>query len=227
MAQLDILKIQLKKGIFPHAYLFLGNSEELKNEAIELVALFFLGKNYKLSPDFHEINKKVIIIDDMRYFKNIASSTPLENAKNIFLIREIQSLSRDAAPSLLKFLEEPAPNSIILATTKNKNIIPKTILSRFSKLRLVRYEKEEETAQISKIKKLSLKERFLMAEKIVESGEFDLYLKNAILGTRRAIKEKGLYEETQRLENFLKIKTAFLDPTVNKRMLWEYFAAII
>ena len=134
MKQLDILKRQIEKKVLPHAYLFSGSDEATKESAIEFILTEFLGKNYKIHPDFFELREDTITIDEIRALKSRAYSAPIAGEKNIFLIRNLENLSRDASPALLKILEDPPLSLLILATTTNRNLLLPTIKSRFSML---------------------------------------------------------------------------------------------
>lgn len=95
----------------------------------------FLGRNYEHSPDLFKIAGTPITIEDVRAIKIKASQSPLAGEFNVFLIENIENLSREAAVATLKLLEEPPPRSVIIATTANvKKILP-TIKSRFSVFR--------------------------------------------------------------------------------------------
>lgn len=131
---MKILERQIKNGTLPHAYLFSGADEEAKNGAIEFILINILGVDWKRSLDLLEIAGDPITIDEIRAIKSRAYSAPIASAKNIFVIRNIETLSRDAAPALLKILEDPPKSLLILATTSNRNLLLQTIKSRFPTL---------------------------------------------------------------------------------------------
>src|SRR3989338_2921146 len=134
--QLDFLKRQIERGALPHAYLFAGTDNEGKEEAIEyLSGALMPQRKGGINPDFCEINSDPITIDDIRLVKEKASMSPLAGEKNIFLIRNIERLSWQAAPALLKLLEEAPATSFILATTGNLEKVLPTLRSRFSVLK--------------------------------------------------------------------------------------------
>ena len=129
---MELLKRQFERGVFPHAYLFSGSDEEAKNEAIEFISERILGSNWARSMDFTEISASPITIDEIRALKSRAYSAPITGTKNVFVIRNIENLSRDAAPALLKILEDPPESLLVLATTSNRDALLPTIKSRFS-----------------------------------------------------------------------------------------------
>lgn len=71
-----------------------------------------------------------IKVADIRYLKSEVAKSGMESSQRIFVIEAAETLTASAANSLLKFLEEPAPNVYALLCTQNKNLILPTILSR-------------------------------------------------------------------------------------------------
>ncbi len=83
-------------------------------------------------PDLHIIQngQAQIKIEDIRDILRQASLRPYEGAMKVFIIDNAHKLNPEAANSLLKILEEPPADAlIILITDKPQNII-KTVLSR-------------------------------------------------------------------------------------------------
>ncbi len=71
-----------------------------------------------------------ISIDTIRYIKQFCSLTRYSGAYKIIIIDQAETLQRDAANSLLKLLEEPPQNCIIILITTSLGLLPKTIVSR-------------------------------------------------------------------------------------------------
>lgn len=92
----------------------------------------------KLShPDLHIIQngQAQIKIDDIRGILREASFRPYEGIMKIFIIDNAHKLNPDAANALLKTLEEPPKDAlVILITHKPQNII-KTVLSRCKRIK--------------------------------------------------------------------------------------------
>jgi len=88
-------------------------------------------------PDLHIIQngQGQIKIDDIRGILREANFRPYEGAMKIFIIDDAHKLNPDAANALLKTLEEPPKDAlIILITHKPQNII-KTVLSRCKRIK--------------------------------------------------------------------------------------------
>src|SRR3989338_4741492 len=133
-SQLEIIKKQLRTSLMSQTYLFFGNDEKAKDSAVHLLAAYFLGENYAQSPDFFKIEENPITIEDVRLLKIKSSQSSVSGKKNVFLVKNIENLSHDASPAMLKLLEEPSQNSVIIATTQNKAFLLSTVKSPYSEL---------------------------------------------------------------------------------------------
>lgn len=94
----------------------------------------------KIHPDIfwlsREINekteklKKNISIEQIRELQNKLSLCSFLDSYKIAVIREASTLSKEAANSLLKTLEEPAPKTVMILLTASLADLPRTIVSR-------------------------------------------------------------------------------------------------
>ena len=194
---IKIFERQLTSGFLPHAYLFYGNDEESKDKAIEMLASSIVGGSYKRSPDFFCLESNPIGIDEVRALKTRASQSPLAGARNVFIIKNIENLSRDAAPALLKLLEEPAPFSIIIATTGNFKALLPTIKSRFAVFRFWKAGLRDAADELK--------------EKLITS-----------LGkTRSEARTSPTSDNILRFERLLDIYKLLSDPTASRRLAGE------
>jgi len=80
--------------------------------------------------DFDIKGHKNIPIEKIRELKNEAKYAPFEAPKRFFIITAADYLSREAANSFLKLLEEPPESLIIILITHDLNALPDTIRSR-------------------------------------------------------------------------------------------------
>src|SRR3990167_1071185 len=188
-SKLSLLKRQIKCGMLPQAYLFYGNDEKAKDEAVHLLSIHFLGENYAHSPDF---------------FKIKSSQSSVSGKKNVFLIKNIENLSREASPAMLKLLEEPSISSIIIATTKNKSFLLGTIKSRFSSFRFWTPEPELEKS----------------------GDELETKLIKSLARAEIAVRKNPNSGNILKFEKTLGIYKIINDPTINKRLLGEYLNLI-
>ncbi len=134
--QLNLLKKTYNKNL-PHALLFNGIKGIGKYKtAVEFVKTVHTNFN-SLEQHFFEINSEenLALIDDVR---NLISQTYLTNSnsekKCFIVIDNADCLNFNSYNALLKTIEEPPENTIIIIISHNFNRIPKTIISRCMKL---------------------------------------------------------------------------------------------
>lgn len=86
---------------------------------------------------YHEIEvpkATFIKINSVRDLKREASMSPVEGRFKIFLILGAESMNAEASNSLLKTLEEPLPNAVLLLTSAFRERLSQTVLSRVQQL---------------------------------------------------------------------------------------------
>lgn len=74
--------------------------------------------------------KNAIQIDQVRALQTDAAVAPLEGRRKVFIIQEIERATLPAANALLKSLEEPPPQVVLLLTATRRDQVLPTILSR-------------------------------------------------------------------------------------------------
>ena len=128
-----------------HAYLFEGDNEVVTSFSQWLTQAYFCkdGKAcgecstcrrvYSSNhPDVHTIapEGRNIKIDQVRELLSEAAYMGLEGSKKVFIIKEADKLNVQSANALLKFIEEPSHNTLIMLLCSSSDSILKTILSR-------------------------------------------------------------------------------------------------
>ncbi len=241
MEALDRIDRQLQNGVFPHACLLSGFDAEKKEEAIKMIAEHFLGAGYGAHPDFFEIAERPIPIDAVAALKDRAARTPLiapraghAGAKKIFLLRSLESLTRDAAPALLKTVEDPGEYGIFIATTEYAASIPPTVRSRFSEMRFPA-SADRTNADIERIKKMRYHDRFNEVPKLVAENTLRAFAQNALIDMRNTLRKhleetsgtakiRGSIADAERLTAILRM---LADSSVNKRLIGEYIMMLL
>ena len=112
-------------------YLVLGTMESSRKQTEEITKKFKININ-KISPDIFHIfpTKQSISIDDVRNLKKHIFQKPVEFSHKIIIIEEAHKLTIEAQNALLKILEEPPKNIIIILEAQNKEGLLPTIRSR-------------------------------------------------------------------------------------------------
>jgi DNA polymerase-3 subunit delta' len=86
---------------------------------------------------------KDISIDEIRFLKQMAFLKPMAGRMRVFILDRAESMSADAANSLLKVLEEPPPFSHLILLTARPYLLLPTIVSRCQTLAFSAVSKEE------------------------------------------------------------------------------------
>src|SRR5579883_3012912 len=89
-------------------------------------------------PDLHVIkkapDKQFILIEQVRDLQNASARRTLEGRRNIFILENAHEMNLQAANCLLKTLEEPEPDVILLLTVPDAGMLLPTILSRVQQI---------------------------------------------------------------------------------------------
>lgn len=121
-----------------HAYLLAGPSNTPKLEtALSIAELVNETNDARISagthPDIHILgnnDEDSIKIDEIRYVLGRVVLRAFEAKVKVFVIVEAQRMTQEAANALLKTLEEPTPNTLIILTTSVIEACLDTIKSR-------------------------------------------------------------------------------------------------
>lgn len=131
--------------------------EQLHHPNVSFICALPIGKNEKagddpieaLNPDqvvelqeqlrkkgrnpYHRIfleKATSIKVNSVRQIRRGASLTATEQGKKVFIISDAEKMTAEAANSLLKTLEEPPPNTMLILTSSHKEQLLPTIISR-------------------------------------------------------------------------------------------------
>ncbi|HFQ88690.1 MAG TPA: DNA polymerase III subunit delta' [Desulfobulbus sp.] len=145
---INLLTRALSSGRLAHAYLFSGPDGVGKTRTAMILAaallctdansrpcgrcpgcLKFASANH---PDFLAIRPDgvSIRIDQVRELKKTLAFAPFEAGLRVVVLEEVQTMRREAGNSLLKVLEEPPPDNLLILVASDSEPILPTILSR-------------------------------------------------------------------------------------------------
>jgi DNA polymerase III subunit delta' len=155
---LGYLKAALRRGRLAHAYLFLG-PEGVGKESVARALAGALNCALPLEdgdacgvcpsckrllagthPDFHVIvptsERRVpeIKIDQIREFRRVTAYPPVGGGWRLALIKPGEDLRDESANALLKILEEPPPQNLLILTAGVEADLFPTVVSRCQKL---------------------------------------------------------------------------------------------
>ncbi len=157
---IEIIKEHIKQSRLGHAYLFTGPEGVGKKLTAETLAKALNCQNEnndscdncssclkiekKQHPDIHFLddsscesgapiqpaNSRSIKIEDIRNLQKNAFLRPYEARIKVFIIDNAHNLTPEAANALLKILEEPPEDSLIILISSKTALLFKTIISR-------------------------------------------------------------------------------------------------
>lgn len=141
---------QLATDKLSHAYLFLGENGSGKEFLAREFAKYILcGKNEAddcpSCRDFSKgIHQDYIYVDGEEGIKigvireviERINLSPSISKKKVLLLREAENLGIEAANALLKTIEEPPVDSVVILTATNEKALPETIISRCQTIKL-------------------------------------------------------------------------------------------
>jgi DNA polymerase-3 subunit delta' len=151
----DLLRSGLETGRMAHAYLFCGPPQVGKTRlALTLAQALNCDQpdppcgrcpscqkiERSVHPDVRLVVGKgadgSILIDQIRELQREAVLSPYEGRRRVFVLRQIDLVTIEAANSLLKTLEEPPPHVTLLLTAVDVDLLPSTVVSRCQRLDL-------------------------------------------------------------------------------------------
>ncbi len=152
------LTAALRSGRVPHAYLFVGSAGTGRDVAARELARILLCQGRPAPdaacgacrscramdggrhPDYHGTGlpegKQLLPIEAVRELQHAASLKSSLGGGHVFVVRDAERLSLDAANCFLKTLEEPPPGCTLVLIASSLRDLPETVVSR---CRVVRF----------------------------------------------------------------------------------------
>ncbi|MEW6335606.1 MAG: DNA polymerase III subunit delta' [Thermodesulfobacteriota bacterium] len=158
--QISVLRTVIANGRVAHAYLFYGMEGLGKRTAAHVFAralnctaedppcddcLSCRKAEHHNHPDIVTVTEggPIIKIGTVKEIMGQMKFRPREGRKRVLIMPEADRMNPAAANALLKTLEEPSADNILLLTTTRPHALPMTILSRCQSLRFSPLPREE------------------------------------------------------------------------------------
>jgi DNA polymerase-3 subunit delta' len=126
---------QVANLIFPELHLvFPLPPHRSESEAIDLGLEFIENKRQEPYKMVTSSRQATIPINMVRQIRKKTSIKPSENAKRVVLFYQMERMLPASADSLLKLIEEPPPETIIILTANDPDNLPATVVSRSQKV---------------------------------------------------------------------------------------------
>jgi len=138
--QEDFINLINGKKLF-HAYLFFGEQTNEIFEFAEKLANFLEWGEFKKSEKF--LNDLIIIkqnengnigIDEIRNMQKFLYQSPNVSKKRTAIINNADALTDEAQSGILKIIEEPPKDSLIILVINRENLLLETLRSRMGKI---------------------------------------------------------------------------------------------
>lgn len=155
-----------------------------------------------------EAGSENIKIEQVRAMQNAINLRPFEGRAKVFVINNCQGLTEEAANCLLKVIEEPPLNSLIILITADVHRVLPTIASRCQKIRFINLKKKEVKEILSINQKLDAKtSRYLSLYSDGRIGDCLRLSENGFLSRKDSILDAFLHTSSRmRLDNLFKDK---------------------
>lgn len=114
-----------------------SRSDDEEDDADEESRLFFLSEKRKNPYRIVRFERyKTITMARIRETQSRLALKPFEARKRVLIVADAETLRSDCANILLKTIEEPPPETLVILTTQNPSLLLPTIVSRCQLLRL-------------------------------------------------------------------------------------------
>jgi len=129
------LKNYARQGRLPQSFILSAQSPLRREEAALHVASLLQGAE-RDNPSSKGVffvrprSSGLISVEDIQEGSRTLLTTPYESGKNILIVESAESMTPEAANSLLKLLEEPPVHAVLILLTDDENELLPTVRSR-------------------------------------------------------------------------------------------------
>jgi len=144
---------------------------------------------------------EAIKIEDIRQLQRQINLRPFEGRKKVFIIDNAHQMTAESANALLKILEEPPKNSLIILISSKSTRLFKTIVSRCRMIKFSPLPRKE--------LEVTLKDEYHL---VSEQAHFYSFFAEGRLGTALALKDTDIFNEKNLvIDQFISANNASFD----------------
>lgn len=224
----NILNKQINSKQFPNAYLFTG-AEGIgkKTLALEFAKIILNATNLSNHPDFVILDQVgEISVEVALNFISKLSFHPFIASKKVAIINNADNLNVNSSNALLKTLEEPSENTIIILIASNAKLLP-TIISRCQVLKFNTFSSLE-------LKKFAKSQNFNLEDSAIDlsfgkiANLVNFVLNKDLFASRKQIVEnyinfslKTLGEKILSVNEYAELETEELNNNLDVWLSWQ------
>lgn len=151
-----------------HAYLLTGI---IIDKPLETIQSILPGISWNSSEITHlSATEGKIGIDDIRAFIKSLTLAPKKGSQTLAILSAIEEITDEAQQALLKTLEEPPSDTIIILHVTNESILFETVLSRMERVALTGSpESHIPEPSLATLREASIGKRLACVEQIIKS----------------------------------------------------------
>ena len=242
----SLLREAAAKNKIGHAYLFRGPDGVGKKRAALTLGAYLNCKspreddaccrcascrkyNSSNHPDLIHIAPEgaAIKIGQVRKLKHLLAFPPLEAAVRVIILEDIHTMRKEAANSLLKTLEEPAPDNLIILTADQAGSVLPTIISRCQVIPFGPLDYEDMAQVLMREHELE-KTKALTLASVAEGslGRAKLLLQEDLLAFRQEVVEQLLLMQKGQAENIAQVFLLSEKAAALKENTYEFLALL-
>lgn len=213
-----------------HAYIISGGKSSTRKEKIKEIYQRLKPKGeMEKDPDVHQLESETNIkIEEVRNLERVLNLKPYDVPPKIAIILEAEKLTFEAQGALLKILEEPPGETILILTAADETNLLPTIVSRCQQIYLppqtefvMEKEEFEEMKRFTKeLLAASAGKRIKLAEKIINREEAIVFCQKQLLFWEKVLVQKPNAKVAKILRQIQKT-LKYLSANVNPKLAIE------
>ena len=221
----ELFKRAIKTNQLAHGYLFWGPDNVGKKDTAFWLADFLKTSPFDVLYIVPEENKKDISIEQIRRARKHLSLSSYNSLYKFVILDKAETMNLNASNALLKTLEEPSENTILILISSKPDFLPQTIISRLQEIRfksipLDKISKDIIQQEYIDILKKPLNDIFKHIEIVSKNGsEIIPLLDSWLFWFRDKMLEDAKYAKT--VKEIQKTKDLISTTNINKRLALE------